>query len=130
MGKTETGRLFARLGIPVLDSDAVVHELYDTGGAAVQAVGTAFPGTVSNGRVDRGALAAALARDPSAFQRLESIVHPLVRKARDKFVRSAAERGEFLVVLDIPLLFETAAESSIDAIVVVSAPPGVQESRV
>jgi dephospho-CoA kinase len=130
MGKTETGKLFARLGIPVLDSDAVVRELYGIGGAAVGAVGKAFPGTASNGQIDRAALAVELAKDPSAFQQLESVVHPLVRKARDEFIRSAAERGEQLVVLDIPLLFETQAENAVDAIVVASAAPEVQETRV
>jgi dephospho-CoA kinase len=130
MGKTETGKLFARLGIPVLDSDAVVRELYGIGGAAVEAVGKAFPGTASNGEIDRAALAVELAKDPSAFEQLESVVHPLVRKARDEFIRAAAERGEQLVVLDIPLLFETRAENFIDAIVVASAAPEVQETRV
>jgi dephospho-CoA kinase len=130
MGKTETGKLFARLGIPVLDSDAVVRELYGIGGAAVEAVGKAFPGTASNGQIDRAVLAGELAKDPSAFQQLESVVHPLVRKARDEFIRAAAERGEQLVVLDIPLLFETRAENAVDAIVVASAAPEVQETRV
>jgi dephospho-CoA kinase len=130
MGKTETGKLFARLGIPVLDSDAVVRELYGIGGAAVEAVGKAFPGTASNGQIDRAALAVELAKDPSAFQQLESVVHPLVRKARDEFIRAAAGRGEQLVVLDIPLLFETRAENAVDAIVVASAAPEVQETRV
>ncbi len=130
MGKTETGKLFARLGIPVLDSDAVVRELYDIGGMAVTPIGGAFPGAVSNGRVDRAALAAELVKDASGFERLESIVHPLVRKVRDDFVRSAGARGEPLVILDIPLLFETGAEDAVDAIIVVSAPREVQERRV
>jgi dephospho-CoA kinase len=130
MGKTETGKLFAQLGIPVFDSDAVVRAIYEPGGAAVAPVAAAFPGTVRDERVDRTALAAALGRDPSAFERLEAIVHPLVRKARDGFVRAAAERGDELVIVDIPLLFETGAQREVDAVVVVSAPGDVQERRV
>lgn len=130
MGKTETGKLFAQLGIPVFDSDAVVRGLYEPGGAAVAPVAAAFADTVRDEKVDRTALAAALGRDPSAFERLEAIVHPLVRKARDGFVRTAAERGDELVIVDIPLLFETGAQREVDAVVVVSAPRHVQERRV
>ncbi|HEX5281468.1 MAG TPA: dephospho-CoA kinase [Micropepsaceae bacterium] len=130
MGKTETGKLFAQLGIPVFDSDSVVRALYDPGGAAVARVAAAFPGTIHDGRVDRTALAAALERDPTAFARLEAIVHPLVRAARDEFVRAAAERGDELLVIDIPLLFETGAQDQLDATVVVSAPRKVQKRRV
>ena len=103
------------LGIPVLDSDAVVRELYDIGGMAVTPIGGAFPGAVSNGRVDRAALAAELVKDASGFERLESIVHPLVRNVRDDFVhsrRTCENRG----LLDIPLLFETGSEDAVDAI--------------
>ena len=130
MGKTETGRLFARLGIPIFDSDAAVAELYGRGGAAVKPVAEVFPDAVIDGRVDRSVLARRLTADPEAFSRLESIVHPLVRQARDAFVRAAGQRGDPLVILDIPLLFESGAEKSVDAIVVVSAPAAVQESRV
>src|SRR5215469_1641555 len=105
MGKTETGKLFAQLGIPVFDSDSMVRLLYGPGGAAVTPVAAGFPGTVRDGGVDRTALAAELERDPSAFARLEAIVHPLVRKARDEFVRAAADRGDEMVIIDIPLLF-------------------------
>lgn len=130
MGKTETGKLFARLGIPVLDSDAVVRALYDAGGAAVDPVSAAFPEVVRDRRIDRAALAQCLAADPLAFERLEAIVHPLVRHARDDFIRSATERGDEIVVLDIPLLFETGAEKTVDSTVVVSAPAGIQKQRV
>jgi dephospho-CoA kinase len=130
MGKTETGRLFARLGIPVHDSDQTVHALYDQGGAAVASIASAFPETVKDGRVDREALAARVADDEAAFQRLEKIVHPMVRKARQSFLEAAEKRGDALVVLDIPLLFETGEDKNMDAIVVVSAPPGVQRDRV
>ena len=130
MGKTETGKLFARLGIPVHSADEVVHKLYDRGGAAVDAIAHAFPGVVSEGRVMRDTLAARLAGDDDGFRRLEAIVHPLVREAERAFLNEAATRGDDLVVLDIPLLFETGGEKRMDAVVVVSAPPEVQRERV
>lgn len=130
MGKTETGRLFARLGIPVYGADEQVHRLYDEGGAAVKAIAKAFPGTVRDGRVDRAALTARVAGDEAAFQRLEDIVHPLVREAEHEFIAAAARRGDALVVLDIPLLFETGSEARVDAVVVASAPASVQRERV
>ena len=130
MGKTETAKLFAKLGIPLYDADAIVHALYDKGAAAVEPVGEAFPGVVKNGRVDRAALAAIVGSDKQAFQRLENIVHPLVRAAEREFLAAAVKRGEELVVLDIPLLFETGGASRMDAVVVVSAPEAVQRERV
>ncbi|HYK78947.1 MAG TPA: dephospho-CoA kinase [Micropepsaceae bacterium] len=130
MGKTETGKLFARLGIPVHGADEVVHRLYDTGGAAVAAIAREFPGTVRDGRVMREALAARVAADEEAFRRLEAIVHPLVREAELAFLDDARKRGDDLVVLDIPLLFETGGEKRMDAVVVGSAPPDVQRERV
>jgi dephospho-CoA kinase len=130
MGKTETAKLFARLGIPVHDADAVVHALYDKGGEAVGSIGEVFPESVKDGRVDRTALGARLASDEAAFQRLEAIVHPLVRKAERSFLDAAIQRGDGLVVLDIPLLFETAADARVDAVIVVSAPPEIQRARV
>jgi dephospho-CoA kinase len=130
MGKTETGKLFARLGIPVHDADEVVHNLYDTDGAAVDAISREFPGTVREGRVMREVLAANVAGDEPAFRRLEAIVHPLVREAELEFLDNAMKRGDDLVVLDIPLLFETGGEKRMDAVVVVSAPSDVQRDRV
>ena len=130
MGKSETAKLFVKLGIPVHDADAVVHALYDRYGAAVEPIAHAFPGVVKDGRVDRAALAAQLAGDEAAFQRLEAIVHPLVREAERVFLAAAAKRKDDLVVLDIPLLFETGGESRVDAVVVVSAPAEVQRARV
>ena len=130
MGKTETGKLFSRLGIPVHDADEVVHQLYEKDGAAVDAIARAFPGTVREGRVMREALAATVAGDEPAFRRLEAIVHPLVREAELNFLDDATERGDDLVVLDIPLLFETGGEKRMDVVVVVSAPPDVQRERV
>jgi dephospho-CoA kinase len=129
MGKSETAKLFARLGFPGHDADAVVHALYDTGGAAVVPIERAFPGAVKDGRVDRAALAALLGGDQEAFRRLEAIVHPLVRESERAFLEAAAARGDELVVLDIPLLLETGSDSRVDAIVVVSANPEVQRAR-
>jgi dephospho-CoA kinase len=130
MGKSETAKLFRRLGIPVYDADAAVHALYEKGGAAVEPIANAFPGVVKEGRIDRAALTARVQGDEAAFKQLEAIVHPLVREAERAFVMAAAERGEDLVVLDIPLLFETGGQSRMDAVVVVSAPPAVQRARV
>lgn len=130
MGKSETARMFARLGIPAYDADAAVHALYAPGGGAVAPIGEAFPGTVANGAVDRAALAARVTGDPAAFKRLEAIVHPLVAALQRDFLDKAGSSGEPLVVLDIPLLFETGGENRVDAVVVVSAPAEVQRARV
>jgi dephospho-CoA kinase len=128
MGKSATARLFSEEGVPVHDADAVVHRLYE--GEAVAAIGRAFPGTTAHGRVDRGKLAARVLGDPAALTQLEAIVHPLVRAAEDVLVHEAKARDEKLVVLDIPLLFETQGERRVDAVVVVSAPAETQRARV
>lgn len=128
MGKSETSRMFASLGIPVYDADAAVHALYEKGGAAVAPIEAVFPGCVRDGQVDRPALAARVMNDPAALARLEAIVHPLAWERQRAFVADAA--GHDLVVLDIPLLFETRSESRMDAVVVVSASPEVQRQRV
>ena len=130
MGKTETARMFARLGYPVFDADAVVHRLYDTGGAAVPLIERAFPGTVADGKVDRSRLADQVTGDPEALARLESIVHPLVRREQQAFLESARTEQHAFAVLDIPLLFETGRDREVDAVVVVSAPEDVQKDRV
>jgi dephospho-CoA kinase len=128
MGKSTTARFFAEAGVPVHDSDAVVHALYE--GEAVVPVAAAFPGTAVDGRIDRAKLAAQLVGNPDAIKRLEAIVHPLVRAATQRFLDEQAARGARVVVLDIPLLFETGGERRVDAVVVVSAPPEVQRARV
>jgi dephospho-CoA kinase len=128
MGKTETAKMFARLGIPVYDSDAAVHRLYEAGGAAVPEIGKAFPGSVRDGRVDRALLSRQLAGDDAAFKRLEAIVHPLVADDQRRFMEAA--RDAEMVVQDVPLLFETGGHRRMDAIVVVSAPEEVQRKRV
>jgi dephospho-CoA kinase len=128
MGKTETARMFARLSIPVYDADAAVHRLYEPGGAAVDAIAREFPGSVNNGRVDRGVLAKTIAAETDGFKRLEAIVHPLVAREQMKFLEENA--GADMVVLDIPLLFETGGHARMDAVVVVSAPGHIQRARV
>ena len=127
MGKSATAKLFADAGVPVHDSDAVVHELYE--GDAVAAIEQAFPGSTAAGKVDRAKLAAMVLNDNAALARLEAIVHPLVGVLRDKFLAEAQARGAPVVVLDIPLLFEIAAQDCCDAVVVVSAPPELQRAR-
>lgn len=127
MGKSTAAKFFAEAGVPVHDSDAVVHALYE--GEAVAAIEAAYPGTTSGGKVDRGKLAAKVIDDKAALARLEAIVHPLVAKARDKFLADAQASGAPVVVLDIPLLFEIGGSSDCDAVVVVSAPAKVQRSR-
>jgi dephospho-CoA kinase len=128
MGKSETAKLFARLGIPVYDSDAAVHQLYALGGAAVAPVAAAFPGTVKDGAVDRALLAKRVGGDETAFKTLEAIVHPLVAAEQRRFMEKHA--GALMVVQDIPLLFETGGQARMDAVVVVSAPAELQRARV
>jgi dephospho-CoA kinase len=130
MGKTETARMFAAEGIPVSESDAIVHRLYDRGGAAVMPVAAVFPDIIVDGRIDRAKLAKQLAFRPGDFARLEGNVHPLVRAEQEKFLDEARRRKARLVVLDIPLLFETGRDRDVDKIVVVSAPTDTQRRRV
>jgi dephospho-CoA kinase len=130
MGKTATGKLFSKLGVPVCDADSIVHALYDKGGAAVEPIRAVFPDVVAEGRVDRVKLGESLAVEPEGFERLESIVHPLVRQAQQDFLDRSRKKGVTLAVLDIPLLFETGRDRDVDRIVVVSAPPEIQKERV
>ncbi len=128
MGKTTTARLFAEEGVPVHDSDAAVHKFYESEAAA--AIEAAFPGSTANGRVDRQKLGAMVVSDAAALKRLEAIVHPLVRQSETRFLEAARQRGEKIVVLDIPLLYETGADERVDAVAVVTAPLEVQRQRV
>ncbi|MBB3463791.1 dephospho-CoA kinase [Rhizobium sp. BK377] len=128
MGKSTAAKLFAEAGVAVNDSDAVVHDLY--AGEAAPLVDAAFPGTMKNGVVDRQELGRQLARDPAGFKRLEKIVHPLVRKRENEFLARQKKAGTDMVVLDIPLLFETGADQRVDVVVVVSADPQIQRERV
>jgi len=127
MGKSTAAKFFAETGVPVHDSDAVVHALYE--GEAVPLIEAAFPGSTSAGKVDRNKLAATVLHDDAALARLEAIIHPLVTASRERFLAEAQARGAPIAVVDIPLLFETAAQSRCDAVVVVSAPTDVQRQR-
>jgi dephospho-CoA kinase len=128
MGKSATAKLFAEAGVPVYDADAAVHRLYE--GEATPLIEAAFPGTTTGGKVDRDKLAQRVLGDSAAIKKLESIVHPLVAAAREKFLNEAERKGAKIAVLDIPLLFETGGEKRCDAVVVVSAPAAVQHARV
>jgi len=129
MGKSETARMFRRLGYPVFDADAVVHQLYSRGGRAVEPLSKAFPAALDNGAIDRQHLAAQVVGDAEAMKKLEAIVHPLVRKRQTVFLRKARQAGHQLVVLDIPLLFESGRKGEVDKVVVVSAPAALQRAR-
>ncbi|MGI6855615.1 dephospho-CoA kinase [Mesorhizobium sp. 1B3] len=128
MGKSTTARMFAEAGVPVHDSDEAVHRLY--AGEAAPLVEAVFPGTVVDGVVDRTRLAKRVLGDPAAIRKLEGLIHPLVRRDADAFLETHRRAGAALVVLDIPLLFETGGRSRVDKVVVVTAPPEIQRERV
>lgn len=130
MGKSTTAAMFREAGIPVYDADAAVADLYLKGGAAVEPLEAAFPGVTKDGAVDREALRTRVLGDDAAMATLNAIVHPLVGVDRVGFFKRAAEAGVDMVVLDIPLLFETGGHANMDAVVVVSAPPEQQRERV
>lgn len=127
MGKSTTAAMFVDLGIPVWDADAAVHRLYAPGGAAVVPLSRLRPAALAAGGIDRIALKAWIATDPTALGQIETIVHPLVAADRKEFIAKA--RAD-IVVLDIPLLFETGAETTLDATLLVTAPPELQRTRV
>jgi dephospho-CoA kinase len=134
MGKSTAAAHVRRTRIPVFDADATVHRLQAPGGAALPAIASAFAGTVREreGRLtlDREALRRAVLADPAALKRLESILHPMVRRAERAFLARARRAGARLVVLDIPLLLETGGDARVDRVLVVSAPASVQRDRV
>ncbi|MHC9419124.1 dephospho-CoA kinase [Sphingomonas citri] len=127
MGKTTVARMFAEAGVPVFDADAEVHRLQGPGGALVPAIAARFPGTTSAAGVDRAALGAAVLGDEVALRDLEAIVHPAVAAERAAFL--ARHAAAPLVVLDVPLLFETGGDAAVDQVAVVSAAPAVQRER-
>jgi dephospho-CoA kinase len=127
MGKSATAKMFAEEGIPVHDADAAVHDLYE--GAAAPVIEAAFPGTTAAGKVDRDKLAQRVLGDSAALEKLEAIVHPLVRRAEQAFLDEAVRKDARVAVLDIPLLFETGGDARCDAVVVVSAPLKIQRAR-
>ncbi|RAP42244.1 dephospho-CoA kinase [Rhodovulum viride] len=128
MGKSTTAALFRERAVPVWDADAAVHGLYAEGGAAVGPIGGLCPEAVRRGAVDRAALKDWIAREPEALMRIEAVVHPLVAADRQAFIDR--HRDAPLLVLDIPLLFETGADKWLDAVLVVTATPEVQRARV
>lgn len=129
MGKSTAAQQFRRLRIPVFDADAEVHRLQAPGGAAVAAIAAAFPGVVEHGAVNRPRLRAALTADPRGWKVLEGILHPKVRAARRRFITRHRRHGTRLVVLDIPLLFETAPNPDVDLTLVVSTSAANQRAR-
>ncbi len=128
MGKSTTARLFAEAGVPVYDADATVHRLYE--GEAASAIEAAFPGTTTDGKVDRNKLSARVVHDPAAMKQLEQIVHPMLGASRQKFMDDAERSGAPIVVVDVPLLFETGGEKRVDAVVVVTTTPEAQRQRI
>ncbi|MEO8716540.1 MAG: dephospho-CoA kinase [Acetobacteraceae bacterium] len=130
MGKSTASAAFRRAGIPVFDADASVHRLQAPGGRALYPIAKVFPGTVRDGVLDRARLRDAVLGDPAALNRLERILHPMVRAEERSFLARVRRAGRRLAVLDIPLLFETGGDRRVDLVVVVSAPRTVQEHRV
>ena len=128
MGKTTTAAMFAERGVPVWNADAAVHRLYDKGGAAVAPVGRVFTSALTESGIDRSVLRRLVAEDPDALATLEAIVHPLVAADRQDFIADHADAP--VVLLDIPLLFETGADAQMGGVAVVSAPADVQRARV
>lgn len=130
MGKSTTAAMFREAGLPVYDADAEVHKAYDVGGAAVEPVGAAFPGVVKDGKVDREALRQRVLGNPEALKVLNGIVHPIVGRARARVFEEAEATGADMVIMDVPLIFETGGEKNMHKVIVVSAPADVQRERV
>lgn len=131
MGKSATAAMFAARGIPVYDADAAVHAAYAPGGEAVAPIEWAFPGVIgADGGIDRAKLRAKVAKNPEAMKKLEDIVHPIIAHANRAFLEKAEADKADIIVLDIPLLFETGGDKRVDVIAVVTAPPDVQKQRV
>jgi len=129
MGKSDTLRMFSDEAVPTFDADEVVHRLYGRGGGAVDAVGRLCPNAIVGGAVDRRRLSRAIEKNPALLFELERAVHPLVSQELEKFLATARANASDMVVLDIPLLFETGREKEFDSIIVVSAPADVQKRR-
>jgi len=130
MGKSTAADMLRRMGVPVHDADAAVHQLLGPGGRAVKPVAALFPEALAGDRIDRKRLGDRVFGDTAALKKLESVLHPLVRRSSQEFLAWAARRRAPIVVLDIPLLFESGIEHTVDGVIVVSAPPTVQRQRV
>lgn len=127
-GKSTTAQMFSDLGVPVHDADATVHDLYHK--EAVAPVAERFPEALKDGAIDRKVLSAVLAQAPERFRELEAIIHPLVRARENAFLDAARRNGSALVLLDIPLLYETGGDKRVDKVVVVTCDPETQRQRV
>ncbi len=131
MGKSTTASMFSARGVPVYDADAAVHQVYAPGGAAVKAVSEAFPDVLNaQGGIDRSKLRERVVGDSEAMKRLEQIIHPIVSGLQVSFLENAASQGAEIIVLDVPLLYETGGDKRVDYVVVVTAPEDVQRERV
>ncbi len=130
MGKTTTAQMFREAGCPVFDADAAVHSLYTKGGEAVPLIRAVFPDAIKDGAVDRKVLGGHMRADPLNLQVLESFIHPMVGKKRAAFFKQAEADDADIVVLDVPLLFETGGHKFVHKVVVVTAPFEVQRERV
>lgn len=128
MGKSTVAAMFERAGIPLFDADAQVRKLQGPGGELVEPIGALFPESFVDGQIDRDALSRAVIGKPEALARLEALVHPAVRQARDRFI--ASNHHAPMLLFDIPLLFETGGEANADKVIVVSAPADLQRERV
>lgn len=128
MGKTTTAAMFEKHGVPTISADDIVHKLYEN--EAVPLIERLLPGATKNGVVDRLALSAELMKDPSAFKKLNALIHPLVRQKQDEFISAHKSKEIQLVLLDIPLLFETSAEARVDTVIVVTCDAAIQKKRV
>jgi dephospho-CoA kinase len=130
MGKSTAAAMLRRMGVRVYDADAAVHRMMGKGGIAVAPVAAAFPGVAKNGVIDRGALGKRVFGDNAAMKRLEAIIHPLVRQDENRFLNDMRRRHAKLVVMDVPLLFESGRQRRYDATMVVTAPEFLQRARV
>lgn len=127
MGKSTTAEMFAQEGIPVWDADKTVHDLYSKGGAAVEPIQALLPTAIVNGAVDRSALREKISEDGDFLTKLNAIVHPLVAQGRANFIANSKDE---IILLDVPLLFETGSDKLCDVVVVVNAPDEIQRQRV
>ncbi len=129
MGKSTTADMFKKLGCPVFDADRAVHKLYDVGGEAAREIGRIYPDLIDNGMVNRPALVEKIAKEKTVLSRIEKIVHPMVRSLEKQFVSMQNKLGKKIIVLDIPLLFESDRTQDVDVVVVVSTTPDIQLER-
>jgi dephospho-CoA kinase len=127
MGKSTVAAMFAELGVPIFDADEAVRDFYAGDGARL--IEAAFPGVTVMGQIDRQRLGALVLGDADALRQLESLVHPAVANARARFLERSATEGRRFVIVDVPLLFETGEDSSVDLVIVVSAPESMQRKR-